>query len=342
MAGDIGNTASVSATQSDPNTANNSATETTNVGDVSRLVAISTRGPVETGANVMIGGFIVGGNTPKQLLIRARGPSLGSPPFNNAGVMANPTMQLFSGSTVIAQNDDWGTFDATCVSPCAGVTPVTPTSAPGSTPCEPNPGQGSPPPGCAQESALLVTVPPGAYTAIVSGVGGTSGVGLVEVFDLDNSTLPKMVAMSTRGRVLTGDSVMIGGFIIGGGTGSKTVLLRARGPSLGDPPFNNPGVLADPTMQLFSGSTVIAQNNDWETFDSMCVAPCVGVTAVSSTSAPGATPCEPNPGQGSPPTNCGLESAVLITLPPGGYTAIVRGVGGGTGLGLVEIFEMAQ
>jgi hypothetical protein len=340
MAGDIANTASVSATESDPNTANNSATETTNVGDVSRLVNISTRAPVQTGDNVMIGGFFVGGNTPKQLLIRARGPSLGAPPFNNAGVMANPTMQLFSGSTVIAQNNDWGTFDSTCVSPCTAVTAVTPTSVPGYTPCEPNPGQGSPPPGCAQESALLVTVPPGGYTAIVSGVVGTSGVGLVEVFDLDNTTLPKLVNISTRGLVLTGDSVMIGGFYIAGGTGSKTILLRARGPSLGAPPFNNPGVLVNPTVQLFSGSTVITQNDDWQTTDPLCLAPavCGGVPEIIAT---GLDPCQPNPGETTAPPNCGLESAIYVTLPPGGYTAIVRGVSGGTGLGLVELFELS-
>ena len=134
---------------------------------------------------------------------------------------------------------------------------------------------------------------------------------------------------------------MIGGFIIGGGTGSKAVLLRARGPSLGSAPFNNAGALANPTMQLFSGSTVIAQNNDWGTFDPTCVLPCGAVTAVTTTSAPGATPCEPNPNQTVPPPNCGFESAILVTLPPGGYTAIVRGVSDTTGIGLVEIFEMS-
>jgi uncharacterized repeat protein (TIGR01451 family) len=340
-AGVIANTASVSADQTDPNLANNSVTETTNVGDVSRLVNISTRAQVQTGDNVMIGGFFVGGNLSKQLLIRARGPSLGQAPFFNAGVLNNPTMQLFSGSTVIAQNDDWVTFDSTCVSPCVANVQVTNTSVPNFTPCEPNPGQTTQPLGCNQESALLVTVPPGGYTAIVRGLGGTSGVGLVEVFDLDTGTLPKLVNISTRARVLTGDAVMIGGFYIAGGTGSKTVLLRARGPSLGAPPFNNPGVLANPTFQLFSGSTVIAQNNDWQSTDSLCVSPAVSCGGVTEITATGLDPCQPNPGETVPPPNCDQESAIYVTLPPGGYTAIVRGVAGGIGMGLVEIFEIS-
>jgi hypothetical protein len=149
----------------------------------SRLINISTRTRVQTGDNVMIGGFWVGGTTPKTVLIRARGGSLGGAPFNNPGVLANPTMRLYSGSTVIAQNDNWQSADPLCLSPvtaCGGVAQI---SATGLDPCQPNPGQSVAPPGCAQESALLVTLPPGGYTAIVNGVGGTSGMGLVEVFE---------------------------------------------------------------------------------------------------------------------------------------------------------------
>jgi hypothetical protein len=148
------------------------------------LINISTRARAQTGDNVMIGGFIIGGTTPKTVLIRARGGSLGGAPFNNPGVLANPTMQLFSGSTVIAQNNDWQTTDLLCLSPataCGGTPEITAT---GLDPCQPNPGQPVAPPGCVQESALLVTLSPGVYTAIVSGVGGTSGMGLVEVFEV--------------------------------------------------------------------------------------------------------------------------------------------------------------
>jgi hypothetical protein len=339
----IGNTVAVSGNESESTTVNNSASAAANVGDESRLVNISTRAPVQTGDNVMIGGFFLGGNLPKQLLIRARGPSLGAPPFNNAGVLVNPRVQLFSGSTLIAQNDNWGTFDPICVSPCAGNVQLTTTSIPAMgnmTPCAPNPGQSVQPPNCGNESALLVTLPPGGYTAIVSGVGGT-GVGLIEVFDVDSGTQPKLVNISTRARVLTGDGVMIGGFWIAGGTGSKTILMRARGPSLGAAPFNNPGVLANPTVQLFSGATVIAQNNDWQTTDPLCASPAISCGGVPEITATALDPCQPNPSQTVAPPNCGNESAVYVTLPPGGYTMIVRGVGGGTGMGLVEIFEIA-
>jgi uncharacterized repeat protein (TIGR01451 family) len=341
--GTIANIASVAGNESESTTVNNSATATANVGDVSRLVNISTRAPVQTGDNVMIGGFYLGGNLPKQLLIRARGPSLGSAPFFNEGVLNNPTIQLYSGATVIAQNDNWGNFNSMCLSPCVSNVEVTNVSVPNMTPCEPNPTQTSAPPNCGNESALLVTLPPGGYTAIVSGVGGTSGVGLVEVFDLDTGTQPKLVNISTRARVLTGDSVMIGGFWIAGGTGSKTVLMRARGPSLGAAPFTNDPrfVLANPTVELYSGGTVIAQNDQWDQ-QTGCT-PNGPLTACGDTNqiiATGLDPCQPNPGETVAPPNCGSESALLVTLSPGGYTMIVRGAGGGTGLGLVEIFEV--
>jgi len=339
--GMLGNTVAVAGNESESTTVNNSASAAANVGDVSRLVNISTRAPVQTGDNVMIGGFYLGGNLPKQLLIRARGPSLGAPPFNNAGVLNNPVIQLYSGATVIAQNDNWSNFDAMCLSPCVSNVQVTNISAPNMTPCQPNPGQTGAPPNCANESALLVTLPPGGYTAIVSGFGGTSGIGLVEVFDIDVATQPKLVNISTRARVLTGDGVMIGGFWIAGGAESKTILMRARGPSLGAAPFNNPGVLANPTVELYSGSTVIAQNDDWQTQTCSPNGPlsvCGDNTQIIAT---GLDPCQPNPGQPVAPPNCGSESALLVTLSPGGYTMIVRGVGGGAGLGLVEIFEVS-
>ncbi len=147
---------------------------------VSSLVNISTRGRVETGDNVMIGGFSIGG-TPKTVLIRARGPSLEVAPFFVPGTLANPFIQLFSGQTVIASNDNWQDPPSCRGVSCGGAAEITAT---GRDPCQPNPGQAGPPPGCAQESAIIVTLPPGAYTAHVSGVGGLTGVGLVEVFEV--------------------------------------------------------------------------------------------------------------------------------------------------------------
>jgi hypothetical protein len=109
---------------------------------------------------------------------------------------------------------------------------------------------------------------------------------------------------------------------------------------LGGAPFNNPGVLANPTMQLYSGATVIAQNNDWQSTDPLCGSPATACGDATQITATGLDPCQPNPGQSAAPPGCAQESAVLVTLAPGGYTAIVRGVGGTSGMGLVEVFEV--
>jgi hypothetical protein len=149
----------------------------------SALINISTRAIVQTEDNVLIGGLVVQGDAPKTVLVRARGPALAAPPFFVEGTLANPFLRLFSGPTVIAQNDNWQ--DApNCSSGfvCGGVAEVIAT---GLDPCQPHPGETTAPPGCALESAILISVPPGAYTAIVSGVGGGTGVGLVEVFEVD-------------------------------------------------------------------------------------------------------------------------------------------------------------
>ena len=130
---------------------------------------------------------------------------------------------------------------------------------------------------------------------------------------------------------------MIGGLIIEGNT-PATVLIRARGPSMGGAPFFVPGTLADPFLQLFSGQNVIAQNNNWQDAPTCSGFVCGDAAQIAAT---GLDPCQPNPGQTTSPPGCTQESAMLITLPPGGYTAIISGVGGGTGVGLVEAFEIS-
>jgi hypothetical protein len=293
------------------------------------LSNIATRGAVLTGNNVMIGGFVVEGTAAKTVLIRARGPSMSGAPFFVPGTVADPFLQIFSGSTMIAQNNDWQTSDPTCAG--TGFTCGAPSeiSATGLDPCRANPGQSTSPPGCTQEAAILITLPPGGgYTAIESGVGGATGIGLIEVFEIDGGATPsKLVNIATRGRVETGDNVMIGGFVVEGSS-PKTVLLRARGPSMSGAPFFVPATLPDPTFQLFSGQTVIAFNDNWQE------------RQPEEITATGLDPCQPNPGEVSPPVNCALESAMLLSLPPGGYTAIVTGAGGGTGVGLVEVFKV--
>ena len=293
------------------------------------LSNIATRGAVLTGNNVMIGGFVVEGTAAKTVLIRARGPSMSGAPFFVPGTVGDPFLQIFSSSTMIAQNNDWQTSDPTCAG--TGFTCGAPSeiSATGLDPCRANPGQSTSPPGCTQEAAILITLPPGGgYTAIESGVGGATGIGLIEVFEIDGGATPsKLVNIATRGRVETGDNVMIGGFVVEGSS-PKTVLLRARGPSMSGAPFFVPATLPDPTFQLFSGQTVIAFNDNWQE------------RQPEEITATGLDPCQPNPGEVSPPVNCALESAMLLSLPPGGYTAIVTGAGGGTGVGLVEVFKV--
>lgn len=283
----------------------------------------STRGSVLTGDNVMIAGFIISGDSPKTMLIRARGPTLAD--LGVPHVMQDPFLRLYSGQTVIAQNDNWRDTQEQAI------------FATGLDPCQPFQIGGTMPTDCSRESAVLATLNPGAYTAIVSGVAGETGVGLVEVYEVGN-TSSRLVNMSTRVRVGTQDDVMIGGFIIEG-TESKTLLLRARGPSLAD--FGVAGVLADPVLQLYSGQTVIARNDDWQTVDPLCSAgssPCSSTT--NQIQSIGLDPCYAYQSGGTAPTGCSRESAMLVTLNPGPYTMIVSGSGGSVGVALLELFEV--
>ncbi len=245
---------------------------------------ISTRLRVETGDNVLIGGFIITGSQPKKVLMRAIGPSL---PL--AGVLANPTLELRDDAgTLVASNDNW--MDA------------------------PNRQEiidSTIPPSNDLESAILMSLDPGAYTAIVRGVNDNTGIGLVEAYDLDLTADSILANISTRGLVQTGDDVMIGGFIVVG-EAAQQVLVRAIGPSL---PVT--GALADPTLELHDkdGST-IASNDDWRSDQEADI---IGTTI--------------------PPTD-DAESAILATLTPDAYTAIVRGKNGTTGVALVEAYQL--
>ncbi len=256
--------------------------------EIPRLGNISTRMQVLTGNDVLIGGFIVGGTQPKTLVIRARGPSL--VPLGIANALANPVLQLFSGATVIAQNDDWGQAANAAAIQASGFAP-----------------------GNSREAAILVTLGPGAYTAIVSGAGGTTGVGIIEVFEVDHPEIP-LVNIATRGQVLTGGDVMIAGFVIQGAQ-PKTVAIRARGPSLASQGVT--GALQDPRLQLFAGQAEIASNNDWGS-----------AANAAQVQASGFAPPDAR------------ESVILVTLNPGAYTAIVTGVGGTTGVAIVEVFGL--
>jgi hypothetical protein len=253
---------------------------------IPRLANISTRMQVLTGADVLIGGFIIGGSQAKTVVVRARGPSLIPAGVPNA--LANPVLQLFSGATQIAANDNWKEAANQAAVQSSGFAPSNDF-----------------------ESAILTTLNPGAYTAIVTGANLGTGVAIIEVFEVDLPQVP-LLNISTRGKVLTGGDVMIGGFIIQGNS-PQTVVVRARGPSL--TAAGVPGALQDPVLQLFSGQAVIASNDDWQASADAAV-------IQSSGFAPSDT----------------RESVIRITLNPGAYTAIVTGKNGTTGVGIIEVF----
>lgn len=248
------------------------------------LANISTRLPVQTGDNVLIGGFIITGTQPKTVILRAIGPSLTLP-----GKLDDPTMELYNGSQLVASNDNW--MDAPnrqAITDSA----VAPTNN--------------------LESAILTSLNPGDYTAIIRGANSGTGIGVVEAYDLDRTVDSKLANIATRGVVQTGDNILIGGFIVLGPDPQK-VIIRALGPSLAVP-----GNLADPTLELRDGNGALLEaNNNWmESTNKQAI--------LDSTIAP---------------TN-DLESAIVRTLSPGNHTAIVRGVNNSTGIAVVEVYSL--
>src|SRR6516165_5228844 len=199
----------------------------------------------------MIGGFIVQGTGSKSVIIRAIGPELGLPPYNIANALANPTLELHNAAgTLIGSNDNWQTTIIGGVITGNQVSDIQ------------NSGLA---PNVASESAIIADLQPGNYTAIVRGVNNTTGVGLVEVYDLNPGTGSTLGNISTRSFVQTGEHVMIGGFIVQG-AGSKRVIIRAIGPELGLPPYNIANALANPTLELHDGTgALIGTNDDWQT-----------------------------------------------------------------------------
>jgi cyclophilin family peptidyl-prolyl cis-trans isomerase len=257
-----------------------------------RLVNLSTRMQVGTGDNALIAGFIMRGAASKRLAVRAIGPSSGLP-----GAVANPTLELHDGSgATIATNDNWG--DAANAQDVSDV---------GLAPGSPN------------ESVILTTVPSNTtnafYTAVMRGANNTTGLGVVEVYDLDSGPGSTLLNISTRGQVGVDPNALIGGFILGG-TESKQILVRAIGPSLTG--FGVPNALTDPTLELRNAQgALVDSNDDWMTSPQK--------TQIQSS--------------GLAPTNA-KESAVLQTLNTGAYTAIVRGTNSGTGVGSVEVYQL--
>jgi len=259
------------------------------------LLNVATRMRVLTGDQVLIGGFIITGTELKRVLIRGIGPSL-----NDVGItLSDPTLELHQGSTTVATNDNWKMRpDTTSQQADIEATTIAPAND--------------------LEPAILVSLSPGAYTAILSGKNGGTGVGLVEVYDLGQGANSRLANISTRGFVETGDNVMIGGLIVGGGGGGTArVLVRALGPSV---PVA--GALPDPNLELHDGSgALVASNDNWKTRpDGSSQQGEIEATALQ-------------------PVN-DLDSALVRTLSPGNYTAIVRGTNNNTGVGLVEAYNL--
>ena len=252
---------------------------------------VSTRGLVSGGDNVLIGGFIVTGTDPKSVVLRALGPSLSG--MGLSAVLTDPVLSVYNSSgTLIAINDNWQDDPIHSVVEANGLAPANPS-----------------------EAAVARSLPPGAYTVVVSGKDATAGIGLVELYDispLSNSTLGNM---STRGSVGTLDNVLISGFIIGD-VDSATVVVRAIGPSLAS--YGVSGVLSDPTLTIYdSNGSVIASNDNWQDDPNAILVQKNGLT----------------------PPNA-MESALVLHLPAGAYTAIVRGANDGTGVGLAEVYTL--
>jgi hypothetical protein len=255
------------------------------------LFDISTRANVGTGDNVLIGGLVVSGSAPKTLVFRAIGPSLQS--FHLTNVLADPALELHDGTgALIGFNDDWQVNNSNA----AQIQQI------GLAPTEP------------KESAILATLAPGSYTAIVRGANNTTGIGLVEVYDLSTPPTSNLANLSSRGFVGTGDDVLIGGIIIRG-VAPETVVFRAIGPDLAN--FGITNALANPVLDVRDVNGVqIAFNDNWRD------------TQQNEIVAVGLQPGNDN------------DAAILMRLPAGSYTALVRGAADGTGVALVEAFEI--
>jgi hypothetical protein len=265
-------------------------TATAEVEVAAQLLNLSTRLQVQPGDGALIGGFIISGSEPKKVVLRGLGPSINVP-----GKLEDPVIQLFNSSNVnIGGNDDWKTdqqnVEATGLAPSND-----------------------------RESALVITLNPGTYTVVMRGKDNGSGIGVVEVYDVNLAANARLANVSTRGSIGINDNVLIGGFFAGPQNSAVTgVVFRALGPSLAA--FNVPQPIQDPTIEIHNGDgDVIASNDDWQS---------------SQKSEIEATGLQPSDSR---------ESAIVMkNFEPGPYTAIVRGKNNTVGIGLIEIYDVQQ
>jgi hypothetical protein len=240
----------------------------------------------------MIGGFIITGSAPKQVVMRGMGPSLVSSGITN--FLADPVLELRSSSGALLQkNDNWKDDQRSLIE---------------GTVFQPSDDR---------ESVMISTLAPGAYTVLLTGKNNTTGVGLVEVYDNDTGAASQLANIATRGFVQTGNNVMIAGFMLGVNNGNRNIAVRGRGPSLTQ--FGLTNVLADPTLEVHNGNgSIMVSNDDWMS----------DPVSAAQLTANGLALTDPK------------ESGIFITLPQGQYTAVLAGAGGGTGIGVVEIYSL--
>jgi hypothetical protein len=258
----------------------------------SQALNLSTRLHVLTGDQVGIGGFIITGTVPKHVIVRAIGPSLTR--FGIPNPLPDPILELHGGSGFqTITNDNWRDTQEEQIK-ASGIPPTNDL-----------------------ESAIDITLAPGPYTGIILGKNGGTGIGLIEVYDLDKGALSKLGNISTRCFVgsTPGDSI-IAGFILGNSGNSDHIVIRGLGPSLAS--SGVPNTLQNPTLELHNGDgTLLFTNNDWQDNPSNA----------AEVAAAGLAPSDSR------------EAAISVTLPPGAYSAILAGLGNTTGNGLVEIYD---
>jgi hypothetical protein len=262
------------------------------------LVAnVSTRLPVGTGDNVLIEGFIVQGpaGSTKKIMVRAIGPFLAQ--FGITDALANPTLEIRDAvNTLIAANNDWGSTQV------GGIITGDQSAEIG--------GSGLAP-GSNLESAIIANLAPGSYTAVVRGVGDTTGIGVVDAYDMSAASPARLANIATRGLIQPGDKLMIAGFIIQ--NGNLRAVVRAIGPSLGA--FGIGNALPDTTLQLRDqNGAIVKENDDWQSDQKQ------------ELEATGLQPSDPR------------EAAVVATIPPGQYTVQLRGKPETTGIGVVQVY----
>lgn len=240
----------------------------------------------------MIGGFIITGTASKPMVLRGMGPSLLG--LGLSDVLIDPMLELRGpNGKLIRRNDNWKDDQRSLIE---------------GTPFQPSDDR---------ESVIVETLAPDAYTAILTGMNETTGVGLVEVYDNDQAADAQLANISTRGFVQAGNNVMVGGFILGGHSASSRIALRGIGPSLSQSGLSN--LLADPIVELHDGNgALLIANDNWQD----------DPVSAAQLTANGLAPTDPN------------ESGIFTTLPPGAYTAILAGTNGGIGLGLVEVYNL--